>query len=172
MTPSSEATITRTKTLEEVQVNLSTEGAEAIMKVDEYSFAKVEERVRDKELVPADKIEPAFQEFRKYLVLIGLGYERIGMPSEAVDQIWHAFILFTEDYMRFCEEVFGFYVHHRPNTSIEPIDSQSTQKFYDAYQEVFGEIHPIWGDESDECSGTTNCQDSSCHCDGSNCTPW
>jgi|GEM_PF-2999871 len=36
-------------------------------------------------------------------------------PERDVDAIWHAHILFTEDYMKFCDQYFGYYLHHRPH---------------------------------------------------------
>ena len=35
-------------------------------------------------------------------------------PSDDVDQAWHLHITRTADYERFCREVFGRFVHHRP----------------------------------------------------------
>ena len=35
-------------------------------------------------------------------------------PSQLVDYGWHAFILHTVDYARFCEQVVGRFVHHVP----------------------------------------------------------
>ncbi len=32
-----------------------------------------------------------------------------------IDRIWHVFLLFTKDYMDFCEEYFGEYIHHLPD---------------------------------------------------------
>ncbi|TDE26511.1 hypothetical protein [Actinomadura sp. 6K520] len=34
--------------------------------------------------------------------------------SESVDPGWHAFLLHSQDYMRFCEENLGYYLHHVP----------------------------------------------------------
>jgi hypothetical protein len=36
-----------------------------------------------------------------------------------VDEMWHAFILFTKDYTQFCVEHFGFYIHHGPTTQAQ-----------------------------------------------------
>jgi hypothetical protein len=38
----------------------------------------------------------------------------IGMPSKVVDDLWHAFILNTRDYERFCQKAFGKFFHHVP----------------------------------------------------------
>lgn len=38
----------------------------------------------------------------------------VSMPSQAVDALWHAFILDTRAYQRFCRDAFGRFLHHRP----------------------------------------------------------
>jgi hypothetical protein len=36
------------------------------------------------------------------------------MPSQAVDDAWHEFILFTRQYAQFCRSAFGRFLHHTP----------------------------------------------------------
>lgn len=38
----------------------------------------------------------------------------LSMPSKAVDQAWHAFILQTQAYEGFCRQAFGRFLHHTP----------------------------------------------------------
>jgi hypothetical protein len=38
----------------------------------------------------------------------------VGMPSRAVDVLWHEFILDTKGYHAFCSKAFGDYFHHIP----------------------------------------------------------
>jgi hypothetical protein len=38
----------------------------------------------------------------------------VGMPSVAVDEAWHEFILMTRRYEEFCTQAFGRYLHHAP----------------------------------------------------------
>lgn len=38
----------------------------------------------------------------------------IGMPSRAVDEAWHGFILCTARYAAFCDSAYGRYLHHHP----------------------------------------------------------
>src|SRR3954451_24784886 len=40
--------------------------------------------------------------------------EVIGMPSHAVDEAWHGFILCTARYARFCDDAYGRFLHHHP----------------------------------------------------------
>jgi hypothetical protein len=39
----------------------------------------------------------------------------IGMPSHAVDEAWHGFILCTERYAAFCSAAYGRFLHHYPD---------------------------------------------------------
>lgn len=36
------------------------------------------------------------------------------MPSQAVDVLWHAFILHTQAYQGWCQNALGFFLHHTP----------------------------------------------------------
>lgn len=38
----------------------------------------------------------------------------IGMPSHAVDEAWHGFILCTARYAAFCDRAYGRFLHHHP----------------------------------------------------------
>jgi hypothetical protein len=42
---------------------------------------------------------------------------QLGMPSKAVDEAWHEFILMTREYAAFCQKAFPFgrYLHHTPD---------------------------------------------------------
>jgi len=39
------------------------------------------------------------------------------------DDMWHTFLLFTEDYANFCHQYFGGFMHHVPNV-VEEISSE------------------------------------------------
>ena len=41
-----------------------------------------------------------------------------------IDDMWHTFIIFTKDYMSFCERYFNKYIHHIPNTSDQPLQKE------------------------------------------------
>ncbi len=42
------------------------------------------------------------------------GRKMVSMPSQAVDVVWHEFILFTLQYQNFCKKAFGRFLHHMP----------------------------------------------------------
>ncbi|MDT4918142.1 MAG: hypothetical protein QOH89_2842 [Pseudonocardiales bacterium] len=46
--------------------------------------------------------------------------EVIGMPSHAVDEAWHGFILCTAQYARFCDRAYDRFLHHHPDGTGPP----------------------------------------------------
>ena len=43
----------------------------------------------------------------------------ISQSIKLIDEMWHTFILFTHDYCDFCEQYFGYYLHHGPTSRSE-----------------------------------------------------
>jgi hypothetical protein len=88
----------------------------------------------------------AVQQYRNYLFLkIKYGKTHGLPPSVDIDEVWHAHILHTEEYIEFCQNAFGFFLHHHPHhgkdgeftdADIAKAFEQETQKLY--YSE-FGE---------------------------------
>ncbi len=62
-------------------------------------------------------IEEVLNQLRTYF-LICKEYDGkpVAMPSKLVDSAWHNFILSTQRYRVFCQEAFGWYLHHLPET--------------------------------------------------------
>jgi len=44
--------------------------------------------------------------------------QRVSMPSQIVDELWHEFILHTREYENFCRKAFGQFMHHSPATGL------------------------------------------------------
>ena len=78
-------------------------------------------RLLDKSLAAR---HPELSEAQRQEVFIGLndyfqlcrtaGKRMVAMPSQAVDDAWHEFILFTRQYNQFCQGAFGRFLHHTP----------------------------------------------------------
>jgi len=87
-------------------------------------------------------------EYRKWLVLCAITPEmRLGMCSTDVDEIWHAHILFTRDYMRCCNAMAGRYLHHQPTSDEEKATGGNTSSIVmtkKALKGVFGHVSPVW----------------------------
>lgn len=82
--------------------------------------------------------EEAFQELLKFLWLSQkLQHDRQQSPDDPtlhfhsavheemkeIDDMWHTFILFTQDYSDFCQRFFGKYLHHYPTTDDDILPS-------------------------------------------------
>ena len=66
-----------------------------------------------------DQVRRVFEGLRQYFLACLAAQCRpiapsVGMPSRAVDDAWHDFILATRDYQGFCRQAFGKYLHHTP----------------------------------------------------------
>jgi hypothetical protein len=57
----------------------------------------------------------AARALRKFFLAYLTGRQRfVAMPSQAVDDLWHEFILYTREYQEFCGKAFGSFLHHSP----------------------------------------------------------
>jgi len=53
-----------------------------------------------------------------FLAYLKSGCRRVAMPSQAADELWHEFILFTRNYQKFCNDAFGQFLHHTPAVTL------------------------------------------------------
>lgn len=65
-------------------------------------------------------VTEAFEQLRLYFQICWRNEKKaVAMPSRLVDTCWHALICDTRNYARFCEAVFGKFLHHEPPNSFE-----------------------------------------------------
>lgn len=73
--------------------------------------------------VEREEAQIIFVEMLKFLWLCHVERDRalrtIDNPIIILDEMWHAFILFTKEYHIFSKRYFGKYMHHAPTTSTE-----------------------------------------------------
>ena len=103
------------------------------------SASKAQKLIASVDLSPYTSDPHLQREFRRFLLVRQMLGRPISMQSSKVDEVWHQFILDTQNYMDFCEEVFGEYLHHKPGTiPVDPV-------FPELYRAVFGEALPsVW----------------------------
>ena len=101
--------------------------------------------------------ESIFNETKKFLFLSK--QPGIFIPDELLilDEMWHNFILFTYEYHQFCEEYFGYYLHHAPATRKDK--DQQTQSliadpekvkeaFHDKLSLLISTVYDVLGPET------------------------
>jgi hypothetical protein len=94
----------------QLRERVSTELAEIALAHPPQEFL-IEKFAKDHGYAEADA-RALFEDVKKFL-LLGSIVSASPAPSLPIDQMWHAFILFTKDYAEFCDKVGGF-IHHRP----------------------------------------------------------
>lgn len=88
--------------------------------IQDFEFpAGVAQRVKGRYAHLTDvEIGLALQQLRLYFLLcLTLDSNELALPSRVVDVCWHAFILETRSYQRFCTRAFGRFLHHTPYKS-------------------------------------------------------
>lgn len=93
-----------------------------------YAFPKgLDQRFlkRRPELTPA-QVALTFDGLRQYFeICLDARKQMASMPSQAVDDLWHEFILYTRNYQAFCNRAFGRYLHHTPADAMSTPGAQS-----------------------------------------------
>ncbi len=85
------------------------------------------------------------EEFKKFVVITLLNPDVPHAPPGAVDMYWHFFILHTEEYQAYCQDIWGSfqgdpkYRHHYPaNDATRPGMLQAYIQTRQIYEDVFG----------------------------------
>lgn len=133
-----------------------------------YSNPDVVGRFAEDFQVPASDAEDIFLELKRWLWLCakrktdldaGRG-EAFQVPlfneANAIDMMWHTFLLFTEDYQKFCQDQFGFFIHHNPRPmadrqawqrKIQQDPASTTIERKAALEKVYGYLYDELGPE-------------------------
>jgi hypothetical protein len=142
-------------------------------RLDSYKAPFLEERlIGNGTFKDRDSFLESFTEFKKYASLSFLSDGGpSGMMSKDIDEVWHQFILFTREYGNFCQESFGRFLHHSPNTTqtTNARKRETTMNFVRSYNQVFGDVPEIWGLRGDEGLSPYLVQGSAEGCDPNGC---
>lgn len=87
-----------------------------------YRHSELMLRFGDRFDLPTKECERIFDETKRWLYLVGKHSESNFNPAiwdcmTVIDEMWHEFMLYSEDYSDFCLKYFGRYIHHLPTHS-------------------------------------------------------
>lgn len=90
----------------------------------------------------------AVNEYAKFLYLHKSYPEGKIVPGKVVDKVWHDHILHTRDYIKFCQDNFGDYLHHDPK-NLESSEVNDLTYTLNLYSKSFGYKAPsvFWLEE-------------------------
>ena len=94
----------------------------------------------------ADFTRRAIDEYRRFAYLAMVASHTV-TPSDEVDQVWHAHLLYSRDYWDdFCPRVLGRPLHHQPSDG-GPDETRHYRDLYQrtltSYERAFGEVPPL-----------------------------
>ncbi len=112
----------------------------------------IERFAKEHDISEADAREQ-FDEVKKFLAICASNRSRSFAPSKHLDDMWHAFVLFTSDYFRFCGMI-GGYIHHRPTREVMHDSYANT---LEVMPKMFGGINSKWWKvrSAADCDGGT-----------------
>ncbi len=144
-----------------------------IIRIQDYDLSFVANRLRRKKILSEHKIDSAIIEFKRFITMIVLGHAKMSVPCREVDEVWHAFILYTKEYEQFCTEINGTFIHHCPHDSkfaTSYIESDRNTEL--AYQQYFGKPVLTFTSNLRGCSsgGDGGGDGGICQCDNA-CSP-
>lgn len=123
----------------------------ALKRLDKYEIPSgVAERLKRKfpfNRMSDQEVKTCIDEFKKFIAILIIGRskkKRVAMTSEIIDEVWHTFMLFTQEYHKFSKMLIGDYIHHTPNTGDARFGPDAVKYFYENYQKYFGDLHPVW----------------------------
>ena len=75
-------------------------------------YSKLRKRRPELELRDCSLVARGLRQF--FLAYLNSGCRYVALPSQAADDLWHEFILYTKAYDDFCRKAFGGFLHHTP----------------------------------------------------------
>jgi hypothetical protein len=75
-------------------------------------FERLRKQHPELDLKQCQLVAQALRQF--FLAHLKSGRRFVAMPSQAADDLWHEFILYTRNYDAFCRQAFGRFMHHTP----------------------------------------------------------
>lgn len=116
----------------------------------------IEKLVKDRVCANTQEADALFREVKRFLYLNWTDRSRLWeMYSHRVDEVWHQFVLFTRQYMDFCDVHYGIYLPHAPSNAPKPdrgtfpdVPTATFAEFAGRYETMYGEPPPdCWHDD-------------------------
>jgi hypothetical protein len=110
-----------------------------------YENAEFIERLKVKLVLSHKEAEQLFLDMKQFLYMCGTR-PGICSPTDPIDAAWHEFVLYTEDYANFCQNMFGRFIHHVPPTYLsgKGRTKGKTWRTYQVALDIFGELSSNW----------------------------
>lgn len=81
-----------------------------------------------------EQVTQAIEQYRLFLILNYLYPDKIIVPSQTIDRVWHFHILDTEKYREDCDTLFGQFMQHYPYLGMK--DESDRQSLEGAFNDT------------------------------------
>ncbi|HEY6803830.1 MAG TPA: hypothetical protein VI306_09650 [Pyrinomonadaceae bacterium] len=130
-------------------LTLNAEAQEILERAMSFPMDMVLITYAEKQEIPLEIAREHERELKRYLGLCAMKPGVVYGMKGPIDQLWHEFVLFTEQYEMFCNSVSGRFLHHRPHVPGLMDDKESAnnyQRFLADYEATYGESAPpdLW----------------------------
>lgn len=127
-------------------------------KIMGWDLEEVKEFLLDEKIITEDKIEQIEVEYKRFMFLTIYYPSEIIPTSKEVDKMWHAHIIFTENYFAFCNEVNdGIYIHHKRSVHEleKDLSSYYKENTLNLYKKHFQNVDQhFWAENAQICWGS------------------
>lgn len=120
---------------------LTQEKKEKVSQCLEWNLEKPKKFLIARKGFDKDYVENLEIEYKRYLAIKALNPNEYFPISNSVDELWHAHILFTEDYRKMSNELIGNYFNHYPTITDDEAIELEPYYFNDTlvkYEQLFG----------------------------------
>lgn len=121
---------------------------EIIQKAMDFDMTDVVERYSEDNEIPLEVAKEHEIELKRFLALCSINPQKPYGMAGVVDELWHTFIFHTKDYLQFCSEVNGNFIHHIPEKKTDKRNPKPYLDMLSDYEIFFGLKAPshIWPD--------------------------
>ena len=109
---------------------------QALQYIQSADLSSTEDRLTNIDNWPRKTAIQAVGDYRNYLYLRKKYSDQALTPSYEIDEAWHAHILHTREYTKFCHELFGYYLHHDPHIMGQKGDFHQLETSFELTQEL------------------------------------
>ena len=111
-----------------------------------FPMGPILERYGKEQGLSAELAREHEREIKRFLLVKALHPDRHYGMAGPIDELWHTFIIFTRQYIDFCNSIAGGYIHHAPVVVGEERPTDIYELFLRDYESTFKEVPPphIW----------------------------
>lgn len=134
------------KLIKTIKIPINAYQRNSVERIDREDFSLVKIKAKkqlilEKKPHDAATLEKGILALKQYYAVAVFDAKNPHAVSDEVDPYWHAHILDTKRYAKFCEEAIGYFMHHQPNNPNNIKEMDFLERAYQYTVEVYGKIY-------------------------------